>query len=426
MNLQNNNTLADHKSVCQINSKTNAFSLAQALASPPGESQFERLRKLLLISIYLQWIGYRFDNLCPIHGGHSGTSFKFDDQRGRWSCWVCHMNGDVVELHWYRRNKEMPVHKQISRKEIRDELLALWGKGEFAKFKPIAYNTALLPPKHSVTGSVTTFYSEVKKNYVDLRQLHEKVKEQLPLDDIERIDKENRHITYDRLLARCKIPSRKPVELLPLLFPGDPCLVIGKYIEVTRVLALRQYRKPSCLSFITPNSFREGGKRCRLDVVKRLYVIVEFDCFKDYSDGLDKQCRLIWHLAQEPVFDSGRSRSRSSRRRRADDDDGDRLMPWLALMLFSGGKSIHGWFDVRGWSEWQVYAFMRKAVLLGADPAPYKPEQPVRLPEGFNYTAKNGWGKLGRRQKVIYWNPQLNLQRMQNGNVSLTRYLQSR
>jgi hypothetical protein len=145
-NITLNASLARGKKHGQQKSSANNFqSLADAFRSPVTPNLFEQLKRVLLISVYLQWIRYRFDNLCPLHGGHSGKSFKFDDTRGRWLCWVCHTNGDVIELHWYRRNKGIPVHKQISRQEAREELQALWDKGEFAKFKPIAYNTALLP-----------------------------------------------------------------------------------------------------------------------------------------------------------------------------------------------------------------------------------------------------------------------------------------
>lgn len=76
------------------------------------------------------------------------------------------------------------------------------------------------------------------------------------------------------------------------------------------------------------------------------------------------------------------------------------LLKWLGtkmplvLVVYSGGKSLHGWFNVRGWSEEQVLAFFQDAVSLGADPKMWSPVQFSRLPGGTNTRTK-------RHQSVI-------------------------
>lgn len=70
----------------------------------------------------------------------------------------------------------------------------------------------------------------------------------------------------------------------------------------------------------------------------------------------------------------------------------------LLLIVFSGGKSLHGWFDVRGRPEEQVLAFFQDAVTLGADPKMWSPVQFSRLPAGVNSRSK-------RHQSVVLFNP---------------------
>lgn len=56
----------------------------------------------------------------------------------------------------------------------------------------------------------------------------------------------------------------------------------------------------------------------------------------------------------------------------------------LLLAVHSGGKSVHGWFDVAGWPEWSVIDFFARAVRLGADPKMFSRTQYTRMPGGFN------------------------------------------
>ncbi len=56
----------------------------------------------------------------------------------------------------------------------------------------------------------------------------------------------------------------------------------------------------------------------------------------------------------------------------------------LVLVVYSGGKSLHGWFNVRGRAEEHVLAFFQDAVTLGADPKMWSPVQFSRLPAGTN------------------------------------------
>jgi hypothetical protein len=111
--------------------------------------------------------------------------------------------------------------------------------------------------------------------------------------------------------------------------------------------------------------------------MRRRFLVVEFD-FKPLKDNgertwcadlidtwtrygmtaLDAQAALIMHLS---AFGP------------------------LAMVTFSGGKSLHAWFYCQGQDESEgsgLRRFMRYAARLGADTALYRPSQFARMPLG--------------------------------------------
>src|SRR5262249_53963022 len=62
-----------------------------------------------------------------------------------------------------------------------------------------------------------------------------------------------------------------------------------------------------------------------------------------------------------------------------------KLSEWLPLVMvvYSGGKSFHGWFACRGVAEEELHRFMRNAVLLGATPRPGPDVSPCACQKGF-------------------------------------------
>ncbi len=71
----------------------------------------------------------------------------------------------------------------------------------------------------------------------------------------------------------------------------------------------------------------------------------------------------------------------------------------LVCVLFSGGKSLHGWFYFAGQSEQRTRRFFEYAVALGADPAMWVRSQFARMPEGRRAS--------GARQTCYYFAPDL-------------------
>ena len=101
-------------------------------------------------------------------------------------------------------------------------------------------------------------------------------------------------------------------------------------------------------------------------------MAVEFDlrafdwtCGFTRSAKLDYQARLHYHLSRE--------------------------FP-LALIVFSGSESAHGWYVTQ-----RPRCLMREADSLGADPQLWVRSQFTRMPWGFRAD--------GTLQRVIYFNP---------------------
>jgi hypothetical protein len=98
----------------------------------------------------------------------------------------------------------------------------------------------------------------------------------------------------------------------------------------------------------------------------RRFLVIEFD-----HGTADEQAALHWHLRE--------------------------FAP-LVLVVSSGGKSQHGWFNCEGIAEDVTRRFMRYAASLGADPATWTRSQFVRVPQGWRADKQ-------ARQDVAYFNP---------------------
>ena len=167
--------------------------------------------------------------------------------------------------------------------------------------------------------------------------------------------------------------------IIDWLFPGNPLIcaapIFNKYETAPREsfrgrLAEFQFIVPSAMS--KPLGLTQEGKesaRCLDNTGPRQHVIVEQD-----SGTADEQAAVIMHLAERAP---------------------------LALVVRSGGKSLHSWFVCGEQSELTVLCFFRYAVTLGADRATWTRCQLVRMPDG---TRRKPDGTT-TRQSVLYWNP---------------------
>jgi hypothetical protein len=185
-----------------------------------------------------------------------------------------------------------------------------------------------------------------------------------------------------RALSPEKLPDseRHTKMILGELFPGDPLLCLGFRKERFDTKPRSEWFDVSKLPLIVPSamSSRTGrtqptrthpdgkpSKRCLGNTGPRQYLVVEFDHATE-----DAQACLLLHL--------------------------NKYAP-LVMVLHSGGKSLHGWFDCHGGDSDAHHRFFQYAVSLGADPRTWTPCQLVRLPDGQRDD--------GTRQRILYWNP---------------------
>jgi hypothetical protein len=182
-------------------------------------------------------------------------------------------------------------------------------------------------------------------------------------------------------------------EIIDFLFPGNPLLCCGwtHYRFDTRLR--NRWYKLNDLQLIVPSPMRARQGRTRQQRLSchalsntgmRRFLIVEFDFDGGKSteearlveklsllgrDVRDLCAALLLHLAEKAP---------------------------LALAVYSGGKSLHGWFYCAGVPEDKIFAFMRYALSLGADPANWSRSQFARMPDGLRDGVT--------RQSVIFFN----------------------
>jgi hypothetical protein len=190
-------------------------------------------------------------------------------------------------------------------------------------------------------------------------------------------------------------------EVVELLFPRDPLLCVGRsnYRFATRTreewrgkLAAMQLIVPSPMTART--GMTQDGKKSAHTLENtgaRRFLVIEFDLEEKDKDGNDtKDAEFI--------------RWAANRRQSISDISAALLLHLaerapLALAVFSGGKSIHGWFYCAGQSEDRLRDFMHYAVALGADRATWTRSQFVRMPDGLRDN--------GKRQPIIYFDPEV-------------------
>jgi hypothetical protein len=138
----------------------------------------------------------------------------------------------------------------------------------------------------------------------------------------------------------------------------------------------------------------DTSRRCASMVSRRLYLVVETD-FRPDKDGAESTpagelMRNSPHLPSPKELSAGVAHHWLD-------------LGWpVALILFSGGKSVHSWLAT--WAhddDTEAARMFSHATALGADAALWTPCQPVRVPEGRR--------EDGREQPVLYIDPRFML-----------------
>lgn len=169
--------------------------------------------------------------------------------------------------------------------------------------------------------------------------------------------------------------------VLPILFPGDPLLCVGSkfdfFTEPLSVFADNAH----ALEQIVPSpmlakyGMTKNGKRSEHSLEAtgpRRFIVIEGDKIDGVAIPKDTQAAILLHLAERAP---------------------------LALVVDSGGKSLHGWFFCAGADEGKLKRFFSYAVGLGADAGLWTRSQFARMPDG---TRDNG-----QRQSILYFAPEV-------------------
>ena len=111
------------------------------------------------------------------------------------------------------------------------------------------------------------------------------------------------------------------------------------------------------------------SERALSNVGKRRYLVLDFDeGTKDEHVAILGYLRQQWQKHQVP----------------------------LVMVMDSGRRSLHGWFDVRHLDEPEIWTLCRQAYRLGADQATFGKQQLVRVPGAIR-------PKGNKRQQVYYF-----------------------
>jgi hypothetical protein len=169
----------------------------------------------------------------------------------------------------------------------------------------------------------------------------------------------------ERLRAESPVSSPERIrseDVLDRFFGDDDLLCLGHSPQSFYTERRSHFRGFECdLPHIVPNAMAaprgltQNGRdssRCNSNCGPRKRLVVEYD-----FGTLDEQAALHLHLR-------------------------DKSLP-LKMVVFSGSKSLHGWFDVTGCSDEQIALTCRYAAYLGADTATFGMAQMVRTPNAL-------------------------------------------
>ena len=168
----------------------------------------------------------------------------------------------------------------------------------------------------------------------------------------------------------------KPAEILSLLFDPTDLICCGSVSKFKTLTTEEWLKEEDMGEQIVPNPSRvkvgvnKQGKRsehCRDATGERKYIVIESD---DESLSFEEKASLIRYLRDEAKAE-------------------------LKMIVHSGGKSLHGWFNATG-NPKHDWEFMKVACILGSDPRMWLPEQLARTPNAVR-------GKNNLIQKTLYF-----------------------
>lgn len=191
-----------------------------------------------------------------------------------------------------------------------------------------------------------------------------------PTLDLNLIERASDGGCIDQLRSESASIPQDAGSILANLYNQDDILHISKEVFDGKPKPVSSWENIdlSTLQYICPNRLKsEDQGRVLTNMAERKYAVFESD-IPQLAKNWDSQAGIIEKL---------------------------RSILRLVMVVYSGNKSLHAWFDCQGQSESQVHRFDNMAVKMGADRASLRPTQLVRLPWGTRDT--------GKVQKVIFY-----------------------
>lgn len=216
-------------------------------------------------------------------------------------------------------------------------------------------------PKYLEIENMAKFVWGADKRGTDLKPV--------PTTDHALIAEVSQNGNMDLLKSQSKAHPESISQLLDDLYPDqDPWLCIAKDIWDKEIKRKSEWQKMDLTKyeFLLPNPLKDNTSRKADNIAEVQYWTYESDQF---GKNWDLHAACLLHLAKKiPIFS----------------------------VCFSGGKSCHGLFKVKGYSQDYLEYFRERIFMLGGDPATLKPQQFCRLP--------GGWRKdTNQPQAILYY-----------------------
>ena len=297
------------------------------------------------------------NQFCFRHKGHGRSLSCFMHDNGYWffKCCdpQCGIRGDVVQMWWLmvKLSGFAPPGWNWNRTHACGDLLARVKRGmidvSISEFENGRLNSKYPPPPKDIWRS----------------KLEDLIKNRPP-------------VTLRQGVALPRQVRISVKEAILGLFPLDGYLLITPRVGwqqfniYKRDRWLAHYPEVLKCSFISSNYLSRDDVQCSrlgMEGVERRWLVIEGD-----EGTLEQQ---LWiHKELEAQYQN------------------------LGCVLYSGGKSLHGWYDVENWTAEQCFRLYAEAIDLGIrDCSTWRMSQPVRMPQGLRRDTK-------RKQAVLVWN----------------------
>jgi hypothetical protein len=183
--------------------------------------------------------------------------------------------------------------------------------------------------------------------------------------------------------------------VLSATFSGDELICCGTEMNNARTQSLAEWLAEDVSSqrLVVPNPMTKpmginqqgrASARCLDNTGPRRFLVVEFD----FAKGKSTECDSIINEMES----LGRNTADMNAALHAHLQE---FLP-LGIVVYSGGKSLHGWYPCKGLSEEEQGQFLKYALRLGADPMLFTSCQLARMPWGIRDN--------GKVQEVVYFN----------------------